>query len=320
MKSFDILIIGAGPAGMSAAAYAVRGNLKVGMIDRGAPGGKVVKTATIDNFIGYSNVVGPDLAYKMYEHTINLGISYIYGDVQDIKQDESGDYIVDAGDEDKQFKAKVVIIATGTIERKIGIPNEVEFYGRGVSYCAICDAALYKNKPVAVIGGGNSACEEAVYLTKFCSIVYLVHRRYEFRATKVAVEELMENKKIKTFLNYLPTEVLTNGQVVNGLEIKSKETNKPEKLIVDCVFPFIGQDPVTNFVESFNVLDEEKYIPVDDHMKTTHPGIFACGDIITKNIRQIANAVGEGAIAGQNATYYCYELAKAKAKNHKPSW
>ena len=302
MKKYDILIIGSGPAGMSAATYAVRGNLKVAMMDRSAPGGKMVKTAVVDNFIGFPMVTGPDLSFKMYEHTQNLGVEYLYGDVVDLKKTTDNWFYVDA--KENSVLAKCVVVATGTIERKIGIPNESEYYGRGVSYCAVCDAALYKDRPVVVIGGGNAAAEESVYLTKFCSVVYLVHRRYEFRATKVAVEDLYSNKKIKMFLNYVATEVLVDGSQVTGLKIKEKEKGAIEQLKVDCVFPFIGQDPVSKFLSQWNILNDTNFVLVNDKMQTSVSGLIACGDVIHKNLRQIANAVGEGAIAGQNAVYY----------------
>lgn len=304
---YDILIVGAGPAGLSAATYCIRGNIKVAMIDKGAPGGKMVKTAEIDNFIGFPRVGGPELSIKMYEHATNLGVELLFGEVIRVKKNSDGTFIVKTkiGQQERNYTANTVIIATGTIERLIGIPNEVEFYGRGVSYCAICDAALYKKRPVVVIGGGNAACEESVYLTKFASIVYLVHRRFEFRATKGAVSELYENKNIQLHLNHVATEILVNGSNVIGLNIMDKETKKITTLNVDCVFPFIGQDSVSTFVDQYDELfDLDKFIKVDEKMETKILGLFACGDILSKNLRQIANAVGEGAIAGQNAVYY----------------
>jgi thioredoxin reductase (NADPH) len=304
---YDLIIIGAGPSGMSAAIYGSRGGLKVAMIEKEVPGGKVMKTSDIENWPGVASIKGPDLAFEMFNHAQKFGAEFIYGNVIDII-DEGTIKKVKTSD-NTLYETLAVIIATGTKERKIGIKGEDEYYGKGVSYCAVCDGALYKNKPIAVIGGGNSALEEALYLTRFASKIYLIHRRDEFRAEDIIVNNIKNNKVIELKLKYIPLEINGNN-TVNQIVIKNVVNNEVENLEVNAVFPFIGLDPESRFASRLNITNERGYVVTNSEMETDVKGIFAAGDVIEKNLRQIVTASSDGAIAANKVIQYIDELKK----------
>jgi thioredoxin reductase (NADPH) len=304
---YDLIIIGAGPAGMSAAIYASRGGLKVAMIEKEVPGGKVMKTGDIENWPGVELIKGPDLAYEMFNHSQKFGAEYLYGNVIDIIDDGKIKKIKTA--EGVFYEAYAVIIATGTKERKIGIKGEDEFYGKGVSYCAVCDGALYKNKPIAVVGGGNSALEESLFLTRFASKIYLIHRRDEFRAEEIIVNKVRNNKIIELKLKYIPLEIIGDDNV-KQIVIKNVETNEVETLEVSAVFPFIGLDPESRFAARLNIINDRGYIVANSDMETSIKGIYAAGDVLDKNLRQIVTASSDGAIAASKAIHYIDEIKK----------
>lgn len=310
MTHYDTIIVGAGPAGLTAAIYTVRGLLKTAVIEKNVPGGKVMKTSEIDNYTGMPNVGGIELAQAMYEHTLKLGVEHLYGDVKLIKK-EKEHFVVET--ESDKYSASTIIIATGTKERLIGVPGEVEFYGKGISYCAVCDAALYKNKVMVVVGGGNSAVEEAIYLSKFASELYLIHRRDTFRADKYAVEILKKLKNIKFILNSVLVKI-EGKQTVEKITYKSLIDGKENTIETPIIFPLVGQDPISDFIEDKSILDESGYINVDNDMKTAIQGLFAAGDILNKNLRQISTAVGEGSIAAQSAIHYMQNLQNEQKK------
>jgi thioredoxin reductase (NADPH) len=304
---YDLIIIGAGPAGLSAAIYASRGGLKVALLEKEAPGGKVIKTAEIENWPGVKSIQGPDLAYEMFDHAQKFGAEYLYGNVVDIIDEGQIKKVVC---EDKTtYEAYAVIIATGTKERKLGIKGEDKLYGRGLSYCAVCDGALYKNQPMAVIGGGNSALEEALYLTRFTTKLYLIHRRDQFRAEEIVVKHVKVNPAIKFKLKYVPVEILGDDKVT-GIIIKNVETNETETLEVSAVFPFIGLDPESHFASNLNITNERGYILANEKMETTVKGIFVAGDVLEKELRQIVTASSDGAIAANSAIAYIDELKR----------
>lgn len=300
---FDVLIIGAGPAGLTAALYCKRANLKVAFYEKETPGGKVVKTSFVENYPGFSNVSGPDLAMNFFKQVSELGVKFIFGEVTKIRK--VGDiFHVFSADGQARY-AKVVIVATGMTEKKIGVKNEAEYYGRGVSYCAICDAALYKDKPVAVIGGGNTALEESLYLADIVSKVYLIHRRQGFRADAMVVEKVKANKKIELVLDAVPHEFLGDGKTINGIIIKNVNDNKLLKINVDCIFPFIGFVPTNKMVEGLEITDPNTgFVLVNEKMETAIPGLFSTGDVNNKTVRQISTAVGDGTIAAIEAKRY----------------
>lgn len=302
-KKYDFIIIGAGPAGMTAAIYASRAGLKTAMIESGAPGGKLLKTNEISNWPGIKTEPGSQLAMDMFEHSTSFGAVYEYGKVVEIKTDEENPA------SDKQiicedgtiFQAPAVLVATGTKERLMGIPGENKNIGRGLSYCAVCDGAFFRDQEVAVIGGGNSALEEAVYLTHFASKVYILMRRNVFRADKIAVDAAMANPKIEIIQNVVPTEILDDGQHVNGLRISDVTTKEEQILPVSGIFPYIGADPVTGFLKHLDILNPQGYMIVNASMETKIPLLYGAGDVCQKGLRQVVTAVNDGAIAAQDA-------------------
>lgn len=296
---YDVLIIGAGPAGLNAAIYASRAGLKVGIIEKDVPGGKMVKTDKIENYLGNVVINGADLSMSMFNHATSFGAEYLYGDVKKVSKIND---VFELDCVDEKFVGKSVIIATGTKERQIGIPGEVEFYGRGVSYCAICDGGLYKGKDVVVIGGGNSALQESLYLSKIVNKVYLVHRRNEFRGEDYLVEKIKLQSNIELVLSSVPTKI-KGEKKVNEVVVQNVETLETKTLLVDAVFPFIGFDPVTDFIDK-ELLDEKGYLITNERLHTKLDGMFAAGDVINKDLRQIITAASDGAIAATEAAHY----------------
>lgn len=297
---YDVIVIGAGPAGMTAAIYAKRAGLNVAMLESMAPGGKMVKTFDIQNYPSYSEVNGADLSMKMFEHTQNLNVSYLYGDVVNITD---GEYKKIKCADGNEYEAKAIIIATGTKERLLNIPGELELASRGVSYCAVCDATFFKGKDVAVIGGGNSALEEALYLAEGVNKLYIIIRRDVFRAEEIVQNKVLNHPKIEIIKKHIPVEI-TGDKKVDGLVIENVDTKEITKLDVDGIFPYIGSIPNTSFVSDLNITDENGYILVNEKMETKVPGIFSAGDCNKKELRQIVTATSDGAIAGQNAYHY----------------
>ncbi|WP_207941046.1 thioredoxin-disulfide reductase [Enterococcus sp. DIV2402] len=298
---YDVIVIGAGPAGMTAALYASRSNLSVVMIERGAPGGQMNNTAEVENYPGYEMILGPELAEKMYDGATKFGAENAYGIIQEIK--DCGDYKeVVAGD--KTYQAKTVIIATGCEHRKLGVAGEDEFAGRGVSYCAVCDGAFFRNRKLLVVGGGDSAVEEAIYLTQFASEVVIVHRRDELRAQKIIQDRAFANEKISFLWDSVVEEIVGNDMVVTGAQIKNVKTGEVHEEAANGIFIYVGLDPLTEPFKSSGITNEEGWIPTDEDMRTLIPGIFAVGDVREKNLRQITTAVGDGSVAGQEVFNY----------------
>lgn len=302
-KKYDFLIIGAGPAGMTAAIYASRAGLKTAMIESGAPGGKLLKTNEISNWPGITSEPGSQLAMDMFQHSTSFGAVYEYGKVVEIKADS-----LDPTSEKQVlcedgtiFQAPAVLVATGTRERLMNIPGEAQNIGRGISYCAVCDGAFFRDQEVAVIGGGNAALEEAVYLTNFASKVSILMRREVFRADQIAIDAAKAIPKIEIIQNVIPTEILDDGKHVNGLKIMDVKTKEEQTLSVSGIFPYIGADPVTGFLKSLDVLDQQGYMVVNSSMETKVPLLYGAGDVCQKGLRQVVTAVNDGAIAAQDA-------------------
>ncbi|UBH09180.1 thioredoxin-disulfide reductase [Macrococcus armenti] len=304
MKIYDVIIVGAGPAGMTAAVYASRANLSTIMIERGMPGGQMANTADVENFPGFDIITGPDLSTKMFSHAQKFGAEYAYGDIKNITI-EGDDKIVDLGD--KQLKAKVVIIATGAEYKKIGVPGEAELGGRGVSYCAVCDGAFFKQKNLVVIGGGDSAVEEGVYLTKFADKVTIIHRRDKLRAQKILQDRTFKNEKIDFIWNSTLQSINEKDGKVGSVTLLDNEGNE-SVVETDGVFVYIGMQPLTKPFEHLGITDETGYIVTNEEMETSVPGIFAAGDVRQKKLRQIVTATGDGSIAAQNAQHYIESL------------
>ena len=300
-KMNDLIIIGAGPAGLSACLYASRAGLNVLMLDSGAPGGKLNVSAEIENWPGQKKKTGPELAYEMYEHALSFGGQQVFGEVTKIIDHEDYKEVVTT---DNTYQAKAVLIATGTKERKMQIPMEDELTGHGVSYCAVCDGPFFKDEEVAVIGGGNSALEEAIYLTKFVNKVHLIVRRDVFRADKIIQNHVFDNEKIEIHFLKKPHHLIEKDGKVDKLALEDSKTGEISELAVKGVFPFVGLDPITNFVSKLGICDEQGYIITDETMKTKIPGIYAAGDVRQKILRQVVTATNDGAIAGQQIAHY----------------
>ena len=311
---YDVAIIGAGPAGMSAAVYTSRANLRTVMIERGVPGGQMANTEDVENYPGYDHILGPDLSTKMFDHARKFGAEYAYGDVKTI---EDGYPYKKINMGNKEVLAKAVIIATGTKYRKLGIPGEERLSGRGVSWCAICDGAFFKGKELVVIGGGDSAVEEAQFLTKFATKVTIIHRRDQLRAQKILQKRAFENEKIEFIWNHTVEEILGEDKV-SGVKIKNTETGEEKDFPCEGVFIYIGMDPLSSTAESLGVLNEDGYIVTDEKMATKVPGIFAAGDVREKTLRQIVTATGDGSQAAITAQHYIEHLdekLKEEVKN-----
>lgn len=304
-KQYDVVIIGAGPGGMTAALYASRANLSVAMIDRGIYGGQMNNTAAIENYPGFKSIMGPDLAQNMYDSSINFGAEYVYGTVDSVE--DHGDYKLIKTDEE-ELQAKVVIIATGSEYKKLGIPGEHEYGGKGVSYCAVCDGAFFKNKDVVVVGGGDSAIEEASYLSGIVNHVTVIHRRDQLRAQKIIQDRAFANDKIDFVWNSNVTEVLGDDNKVIGVKVVNNQTNEESVVDTSGVFIYVGLLPMTDAFKNLKITDKDGWIKTNDQMETAIPGIYAIGDVRQKDLRQIATAVGEGGIAGQQAFKYVESL------------
>ena len=306
MVEYDVIVIGAGASGLTSAMYASRSGLKTCVIERGIYGGQIQNTGDIENYSGFPRVSGAELSEHMYKQALEQGVEYMYGDVLSVEP-TSRYHVVHLDGE--SIKTKAVIIATGVKHRVLGLEKEKELTGRGVSYCAICDGAFFKGGQVAVVGGGDSALEEAVYLSGIADKVTLIHRRSAFRGQKVLQDKVFNNKKIEIRFNSEVSGVVGDDKVL-GLFIldKNKESDHVYFLPIDGMFVYIGLDPISEPFKSLGIVNENGNIETDNNMETLVKGVFAVGDVRDKNIRQIATAVGDGAIAGTSVREYIDNL------------
>ena len=303
---YDVIVIGAGPGGMTAALYASRANLKVAMLDRGVYGGQMNNTAEVENYTGFKSILGPDLAEQMYQSSIQFGADFVYGNVEKVTVDEDG--IKHVKTDSGELEAPAIVIATGSQYRKLGIPGEDEYSGKGVSYCAVCVGAFYRGKDVTTVGGGDSAVEESEYLAKLVNNVNIVHRRDQLRAQKILQDRAFANDKIDFTWNTIVTVIVGDGKKVTGVKTHNKETNEDRLVPTDGVFIYIGNVPMTEPFKDLGITDEQGWVITDDEMKTSVPGVFAVGDVRDKKLRQITTAVGDGGIAGQGVFSYIESL------------
>lgn len=301
-KKYDVIIIGAGPGGMTTALYASRANLKVVMLDRGAYGGNLNNTASIVNYSGFKDVQGPELAEKMYQGATQFGAEYAYGTVTKVEVDGANKKVTT--DMGGTYVAPVVVIGTGSDHRKLGVPGEEEFGGRGVSYCAVCDGAFFKGRHLVVVGGGDSAVEEGLYLTQLASKVTVLVRRGELRAQPMLQDEAKKNPKMEFVFNTSVTEIMGDDVKVTGVKTHNNETGEDGELAADGVFIYVGNIPLTKPFVDLGILDDQGWVKTDTVMRTSIPGIYAIGDVRETPLRQIATAVGDGAIAGQQVYQY----------------
>jgi len=301
MISRELAIIGGGPAGLAAGIYAARAALKTILFEQAMPGGLAASTEIIENYPGFpEGVGGPDLALKMESQARKFDLEIAYSGVEELAK-KDGQFILKT--DDGEFQVRAVILATGAKPKFLEVKGEKEFHGRGVSYCATCDGAFFREKKVAVVGGGDSAVEEALFLTKYADKVYIVHRRGELRATKYLQEKARGNAKIEFRLNQVPLEI--NGQsVVEGIALKDVRSDQTSRLAVDGVFIYVGHSPISEMVKGLAELDEKGYIITDEDLRTSTPGLFAAGDVRRKSLRQVVTAVADGAIAAVSAEKY----------------
>lgn len=296
-EQYDVIIVGAGPAGLTAAIYASRADLKVLIIEAEVNGGKLSKTYEIENYPGIKSISGLELATQLTEHGQKFGAKLISGEVLEIGENEGKKEVrLKNGD---VYLSKTVVVATGTKERTLDLPHADEFTGRGISYCAVCDGFFYRNRNIAIIGGGNSALEEALYLASLAAKVTIIVRRDVFRADATVVDKVKANEKIEIITKHLPEELVIENDRIVGLKIRNVESG--DVSTVDCtgIFPYIGADPCTSFVDP-SILDERGYILANADMSTAIPGIYAAGDCIRKDLRQVVTACNDGAIAANS--------------------
>lgn len=304
-KIYDVIIIGAGPAGMTAAVYTSRANLSTLMIERGVPGGQMANTEEVENYPGFDHILGPELSNKMFEHSKKFGAEYAYGDIKDI---EDGVEYKTVKTTSKEYKARAVIIATGAEYKKLGAHGEKELAGRGVSYCAVCDGAFFKGKDLVVVGGGDSAVEEGVYLTRFANKVSIVHRRDEFRAQKILQQRAFDNEKIEVMFNTTLKTINEKNGKVGSVTLVSTENGTEKEFTIDGVFIYVGMVPLTAPFRKLGITNSMGYIDTNDQMETKVKGIFAVGDVREKTLRQIVTATGDGSVAAQSVQHYVEEL------------
>ena len=310
--AFDVVIVGAGPAGLTAGIYCSRGRLKTAVLERNMAGGQIALTDLVENYPGFpEGISGFDLAQKMKEQAEKFGAEMReIESVSELRTDADGHHVIVTDRE--EIRARAVILAPGVEGRRSGIPGEAEFIGRGVSWCATCDGALYRGRTVAVIGGGDSAVEEGMFLTKFADKVYIVHRRDELRAAPIAQERAFANDKVEFVWDSVPKRI-DGDEMVEALEVENVKTGEGRALPVNGVFIYIGQIPNTTWLKGTVALDDWGYIVTDGLLRTELPGVFACGDARANPLKQIAMAIGEGALAAVQAERYLDALGAPTA-------
>lgn len=304
-KIFDTVIIGGGPAGYTAALYAARAGLDTVVLEKMSPGGQMALTDTIDNYPGFEEGVdGFTLGMKMQQSAGRFGAKTEYAEVLSAELTQDVKTVITGSGE---FKAKTVIIASGANPRELGLPNEKQLVGKGVHYCAHCDGRFYKGKTVVVVGGGNTAVSDALYLSRIAGKVILVHRRDTLRATKIYREPLLKTENVTFYRDSTVSEILAD-ESVSAVKLKNVKTGEETVVPCDAVFVSIGRKPATGFLADKLTLDENGYIPADETTRTEIPGVFAAGDVRTKALRQVVTAVSDGA----NAAYFAEEYLNAK--------
>lgn len=302
--AYDIIIVGSGPAGLTAGIYAARGQMKTLIIEKGVVGGQITSTMEIENYPGApADITGPALTERMREQCVDFGVEFVIGDVQCFEKSGGGYEVKTA---ETTFETKTIIIATGAQPRLLGCPGEKEFMGLGVSYCATCDANFFRGLPVAVIGGGNTALEEALYLAKVVKKVTLIHRRDEFRADNIVEDRVRKCESIDLMLDSVVEEIKGEG-LVSGVMVKNVKTGEVTELPVNGVFIFAGQVPHTGPFVGTLQMDQNNYLITDAEMRTNAPGVFAAGDVREKALRQVVTATADGAIAAMSAIKYIEE-------------
>lgn len=305
-STYDVIIVGGGPAGMTAGLYASRACLKSLMLEKMIMGGQMMTTTKIENWPGYpGGIDGPELMMKFQEHCVEFGLETGSGTVEKIIDNGSSKTLIVDG---REMTCRVVIIATGVVPRKFGVAGEEALVGRGVSYCATCDGAFFRDVPIAVIGGGDTAAEEALFLTRFASKVILVHRRDKLRATKILQQRIMENEKIEIAWNAVVDELVSDNSGLTGAVLRDVKTGATRAIELNGMFVAVGVTPTTDFVANLVHRNEDGYIIAGEDTCTSVPGILAAGDCRTTVLKQVSTAVGDGAVAAVMAEKLIEEL------------
>jgi len=306
-KIFDAIIIGGGPAGLTAGIYLSRARMNTLLLEKLSPGGQAILTEIIENYPGFPNgISGPELMQNMEKQAVKFGVKIKYGQVIEVKNDEKSKVKI-VKTEDQEYRTLSIIIASGAEARKLNIPGEEKFTGRGVSYCGTCDAPFFKDKKIVLVGGGDTAIEEALYLSKFAREITIIHRRDRLRATKILQERIFSNQVINFSWNSIPLRIEGTNKV-EGIFLKDTKTKQGKEIKCDGVFIFVGYLPETNFLKNIIQLEDKGYIHTDDNMMSSVEGIYACGDVRNKLLRQVVTACGEGATAAFAAQRYVEDL------------
>jgi thioredoxin reductase (NADPH) len=312
----EIIIVGAGPAGQAAALYAGRSRIPTLVLERGIAGGQLWNTAEVEDYPGFEHIMGPDLAERMQKHAEKFGARFDTAEVEAISVD-GDDRVVRTAD-GREFRAPAVIVTAGGEARKLDVPGEDEYAGKGVSYCAVCDGAFFHGAEIAVVGGGDSAVEEGTFLTRYGSRVHLIHRRDSFRAQPILVEQMRATGKVEEILNTVVDDIHGTDGRVSHVTLRNVETGERSELAVSAVFPFVGFTPHSDVfdpeVAAQIELDESGHIVTDQAMRTGVPGIFAAGDVRSQFVRQITNAVGDATTAALAAHQYVERLKHDRAR------
>jgi thioredoxin reductase (NADPH) len=308
--TFDVVIIGAGPAGMCAALYAGRSMLKTVVLERGAPGGELLNTELVEDYPGFERVLGHELAEKFYTHAAKFGAEFRNNvHVTSVRKLDDGWFETESGDGDI-FRSPAVIITAGGTPVKLGVPGEIEYAGKGVSYCAICDGAFFRKQTIAVVGGGDAATEEADFLTRYADKVYLIHRRQALRASRILQQRLFENPKIEVIWDTVVESIEGDDQgLVRTLKLRNVRTDERRDLAATGIFVFVGFRPNTGIIVGHVAHDEMGYLVTDDKMETSIPGLFAAGDVRSQLTRQVTTAVGDATTAAIAVEKYLKALA-----------
>jgi len=301
---YDLIIIGGGPAGLTAGIYAGRANLKTIILEKGLPGGQIAQTDEVENYPGFpEGITGPELSERMVQQARKFGVEILMEEVQSVEKSPQG-FVVKGYEQD--YGAKAIILATGANPKTLGVPGEDKFYGRGVSTCATCDGFFYRGKEVVVVGGGDAAVEEGLFLTKFASKVTLIHRRDELRANKTAQARAFANPKMN-FIWDTTLQELLGEETISGVRIKNLKTGEVSDFKTDGVFVFIGHSPNTGFLDGLVTLRPDGYVEVKDEIFTSQQGLFAAGDVADPIYRQLTTSVGAGTRAAMMAERYLAE-------------
>ncbi|MBK7141553.1 MAG: thioredoxin-disulfide reductase [bacterium] len=311
-KQYEVIVVGGGPGGLCAGMYSARARRKTVCLEKYLPGGQIALTGEVEDYLGFEHISGAELGQRFTDHAKKFGLEIEMEEVEEVYT-EGEDRIARCAS-GNTYRAKALILSTGGSPVRLNIPGEQEYGGKGVSYCAICDGAFFRDKVIAVVGGGDAAVEEGAYLTKYGSKVYIIHRRDELRAQKIIQQRAFANPKIEFIWDSAVEEVNGNGGIISSLTLKNLKSGQLSTLDVGAVFIYVGFRPNSNLVREQLRKDEGGYILTNDRMETSVPGIFACGDVRAQLVRQVTNAVGDGTTAAVAAEKYIEALEDRHAQ------